>query len=207
MPGSQRCATCRRLPPKSFICSVDVAPVRAEPDDAAEQVTQLLAGEPLTVEERLSGWARVRTAYDYPGWVREDALVDGTGTLTGASPCNNTIEAARSYLGAPYEWGGMTERGIDCSGLVHMAYRRAGRLVPRDADQQEAAASAIDEADARPGDLVCFGEPGKAHHIAFWLGDGRILHATGREGVNAVVEEPLGNVGARPIRFARLTIR
>ncbi len=167
----------------------------------------MLAGEPLAVEERRNGWARIRTAYDYPGWVREDVLVDGTGTLTGASPCDNPVEAARSYLGAPYEWGGMTERGIDCSGLVHMAYRRAGRLVPRNADQQEAAAGAIDEADARPGDLVCFGEPGRARHIAFWLGDGRILHATDRDDVNAVVEEPLANVDDRRVRFARLTIR
>jgi cell wall-associated NlpC family hydrolase len=87
-----------------------------------------------------------------------------------------------------------------------MAYRRLGRLIPRDADQQEAAAAQIDEADARPGDLVCFGEPGRAHHIAFWLGDGRVLHATAREGVNAVVEEPLENVAARPIRFVRLEV-
>lgn len=36
------------------------------------------------------------------------------------------------------------------------------------------------------------------------LGDGRVLHATAREGVNAVVEEPLENVDARPIRFVRL---
>jgi cell wall-associated NlpC family hydrolase len=169
-------------------------------------VTQLLPGEPITVEEQRDAWARIRTAYGYPGWVREDALVDGTGTLTGACPSEDIIEAARSYLGAPYEWGGMTERGIDCSGLVHMAYRRTGRLVPRDADQQEAAATPIGEADARPGDLVCFGEPGRAHHIAFWLGDGRILHATGRDDVNAVVEEPLANVDDRRIRFARLTI-
>jgi gamma-D-glutamyl-L-lysine dipeptidyl-peptidase len=170
-------------------------------------VTQLLPGEPITVEEQRDAWARIRTAYGYPGWVREDALVDGTGTLTGAGPSEDIIEAARSYLGAPYEWGGMTERGIDCSGLVHMAYRRTGRLVPRDADQQEAAATPLGEADARRGDLVCFGEPGHAHHIAFWLGDGRILHATGRDGVNAVVDEPLRNVDARPVRFARLTIR
>src|SRR5262249_37767352 len=145
-------------------------------------------------------------AYDYPGWIREDALVDGTGTLTGASSSGDTVEAARSYLGAPYEWGGMTERGIDCSGLVHMAYRRTGRLVPRHAHQQEAAATPIDESEARPGDLVCFGEPGVAHHIAFWLGDGRILHATARDGTYAVVEESLANVPERRIRFARLTI-
>ena len=169
-------------------------------------MTQLLLGEPVDVEETRDGWSRIRTGYDYPGWVRENALVDGTGTLTGASPYEDPIEAGRSYLGAPYEWGGMTARGIDCSGLVHMAYRRTGRLVPRDADQQEAAATPIGESEARAGDLVCFGEPGHADHIAFWLGDGRILHATGREGVDAVVEEPLANVDERQIRFARLTI-
>jgi gamma-D-glutamyl-L-lysine dipeptidyl-peptidase len=169
-------------------------------------VTQLLQGEPVDVQETRDGWCRVRTAYGYPGWVRENALVTGTGTLTGTGPYKNPIEAARSYLGAPYEWGGMTDRGIDCSGLVHMAYRRTGRLVPRDADQQEAAATPIDESAARPGDLVCFGEPGHADHIAFWLGDGRILHATGRDGVDAVVEEPLANADEQEIRFARLTI-
>jgi cell wall-associated NlpC family hydrolase len=172
----------------------------------AEQVTQLLPGEPVTVDGRRDGWAQIRTAYDYPGWVREDALVDGTGTLTGPGPYRDPVDAARSFLGAPYEWGGMTERGIDCSGLVHMAYRLTGRLVPRDADQQEAAATPVADADARAGDLVCFGEPGKAHHIGFWLGDGRVLHATGRDGVDAVVEEPLANVDARPVRFARFTL-
>jgi cell wall-associated NlpC family hydrolase len=181
-------------------------PVRAEPDDAAEQVTQALAGEPLKVEERHDGWARVVTAYDYPGWIRAEALGDGDVSWPPPQRAGDPVDEARAYLGAPYEWGGLTERGIDCSGLVHMAYRRLGRIVPRDADQQEAAATAVEEASARPGDLVCFGGPGRAHHIAFWLGEGRILHATGREGVNAVVEEPLGNVSAEagPIRFARL---
>jgi cell wall-associated NlpC family hydrolase len=179
--------------------------VRAAPDESSEQVTQALAGEPLTVEERRGGWARIGTAYDYPGWIREEALGDPASPEPWPGDLDHDVlAAARAYLGAPYEWGGMTERGIDCSGLVHMAYRRLGRLVPREAHQQEAAAVEIDEADARPGDLVCFGDPGEAHHIVFWLGDGRILHATAREGVNAVVEEPLANVEARPVRFVRL---
>ena len=135
--------------------AASVAAVRAEPDDTAEQVTQVLRGEPLTVDERRAGWARIRTAYDYPGWIREDALGDGHGSLPKQRE-GDPVEEARAYLGAPYEWGGMTERGIDCSGLIHMAYRRLGRLVPRDADQQEAAAAPIAEADEVTGACVRF---------------------------------------------------
>lgn len=166
-------------------CAVDVAPVRAEPRDDAEQVTQALRGEPLDAGERRDGWARVTTAYGYPGWVREEALEEGEGELV-ADASGSPVDVARSYLGTRYEWGGLTERGIDCSGLVHMAYRRLGRLVPRDADQQEAAAVEVDE--LAPGDLVTYGDP--VDHIAFWVGDGRILHSTGRDGGVGVVEEP-----------------
>ena len=105
------------------LCLADVAPVRAEPADGAERLTELLRGYAVRVEERRDGWARIVT-YDYPGWVREEALARHDG---------DPVAEARAYLGAPYLWGGMTRDGIDCSGLVHMAYRRLGLLVPRDA--------------------------------------------------------------------------
>jgi cell wall-associated NlpC family hydrolase len=183
-----------------------VAPVRAEPRDDAEQVTQALAGEPLAVGERRGGWARIRTAYDYPGWIQADALGgEPDGEWPGLPRTGDPLAEARAYLGAPYEWGGLTERGIDCSGLVHIAYRRLGRLVPRDAHQQEAAAEPVDERDARPGDLVFLGPPEHAHHVAFWLGEGRILHATERAGTAGVVGEELERaLASDAARFARL---
>jgi cell wall-associated NlpC family hydrolase len=178
--------------PESVVAR-ELAPVRAEPRDDAEQVTQALPGEPLTLELRRQGWARIRTAYDYPGWIRGASLGHAQGSDPGSwlpePRAGDPVEEARAFLGAPYLWGGMTERGVDCSGLVHMAHRRLGRLVPRDADQQEAAAEPIaGEAEARPGDLITYGES-EATHIAFWLGDGRILHATQRAEVDGVVEE------------------
>jgi gamma-D-glutamyl-L-lysine dipeptidyl-peptidase len=180
------------------LCSVAAAPVRAEPREEAERVTELLEGESVRVEEERDGWALIVTSYDYPGWVRAEVLAGREG---------DPVAEARSYLGTPYLWGGMTERGIDCSGLVHMAYRRLGLLVPRDADQQEAAGTEVAPDDLRPGDLVTYGDERETTHVAFWLGDGRILHATGREGVQSVVEEAepeeLRATRRRLVRFAR----
>ena len=183
-------------------CAVDVAPVRAAPTDDAEQVTQLLRGEPVRVAGRDGGWTWIVTAYDYPGWVEAGALEEADGTLpppAGRSP----VELARDYVGAPYLWGGMTEAGIDCSGLVHMAYRRAGTLVPRDAWQQHDAGEPV--AEPQPGDLLLYADPGKpADHVAFWLGDGRILHATARDGLGVVEEDEPPSLAARRVAAVRL---
>lgn len=185
-------------------CGAPVAPLRAEPSDAAEQVTQALVGERLDVEARRAGWALVVTAYGYRGWVRVDALAPEEGRCEQPSrAASSPLEAARTFLGAPYEWGGMTRAGIDCSGLVHMAYRLSGRLVPRDAWQQHEAATPV--ASPRAGDLAFYADPGRrVDHVAFWTEDGAILHATGRGGLGVVEEAEPAALRARRRSSGRL---
>jgi cell wall-associated NlpC family hydrolase len=186
-------------------CAVPIAPLRREPDDRAEQVTQALLHEPLRVERRRNGWARVVTSYDYPGWVRLEHLDDREGELpppAGTDP----LTVAMAYLGAPYEWGGMTAAGIDCSGLIHMAYRLAGGLVPRDSWQQEEAGTPVNPGTERPGDLLTYGGSQRADHVAFLLESGRILHSTARDDLGVVEEPEAPELAVRRHRVIRLAL-
>jgi gamma-D-glutamyl-L-lysine dipeptidyl-peptidase len=92
-------------------------------------------------------------------------------------------ETALMFLGAPYEWGGVTVHGLDCSGLVQAVHRRFGLLLPHNAEQQESAGREVSLRQVQPGDLVCYGD-----HIAIWVGEGKIVHAAKEAG--KVVEEP-----------------
>jgi cell wall-associated NlpC family hydrolase len=112
-----------------------------------------------------------------PG-LRTEPLAAARRKATGEA----IAEAALMFLGAPYEWGGVTVEGLDCSGLVQAVHRRFGTLLPRNADRQEEAGEPVRTAAARPGDLLCYGD-----HIAIQLEDGRIVHASREAG--AVVQE------------------
>lgn len=157
--------------------------VHREPDPGSERVTSLALGEEVVVVDARPGWTRVVAprqpthldAAGYPGWVRTDALVD-----------DEPLAVARGFLGTPYVWGGLGRDGIDCSGLVHLAFRTVGVRVPRDAADQAAAATPVE--DPRAGDLYFFGRPGETvSHVGFVTEIG-LLHAS--DGVG-VVEEPM----------------
>ncbi len=96
--------------------------------------------------------------------------------------------ALRWFSGAPYLWGGRTEWGVDCSGLVQATYAARGISLPRDSDLQSLAgrevAIAPTGAGYEAGDLLFFADGRRISHVALWAGVGRIVHsALSRGGV------------------------
>ena len=101
------------------------------------------------------------------------------------------VAVAERFLGVPYLWGGKTNLGLDCSGLVQVALTACGVPCPRDSDMQEQAlGTTIDVAQARRGDLVFW-----KGHVAIVRDGANLLHANAFH--MAVAVEPIATALAR----------
>ncbi len=86
-------------------------------------------------------------------------------------------------LGVPYRYGGSTTNGFDCSGLVHYAYSKSGKSIPRTTAGQWRNLQPVGANRLRVGDILFFNIEGKVSHVGLYLGGRRFIHApsTGRE--------------------------
>jgi cell wall-associated NlpC family hydrolase len=163
-------------------------------------VTSLL---PITATGQRPSSERVRVSL--PGgrvaWVAADAVeqrpADDPYPLRGAA---TAVALAKRLLDVPYLWGGVSQRGIDCSGLAQLACRAGGAIIPRDADQQyEGMPFVVDRASVRLGDLVFFADKGAITHVGIALDNMALLHASG-SGEHVIItslDPAEGGYGAR----------
>lgn len=105
---------------------------------------------------------------------------------------------AKKYLNAPYQWGGKSPFGIDCSGFVQLVFKINGYKLLRDAAQQAKQGKAVELKDIQPGDLAFFAtKEDKISHVGILLGDDKIIHASGKVRIDHFNEEGILHAESR----------
>jgi cell wall-associated NlpC family hydrolase len=116
------------------------------------------------VREAAAAAARIQAAQNFPA---------PPGDL---SQGEEAVAEAESYLGVPYEWGGASRSGVDCSGLTMLAWDAAGVYLPHYSGAQMADSTPVPLGDLEPGDLLFYG-PGGSEHVAMYVSPGTMIEA------------------------------
>ncbi|GAB2961151.1 C40 family peptidase [Micromonospora polyrhachis] len=178
----------------ALVVDADATGLHAAPDGDLLLDNAILGTRLASAGAPRQGWQPVHVSgHDQPLWGRAEHLVP---VPSQPSVATDMLAVASRMMGVPYVWGGLSPYGVDCSGLVTLAYRRLGVRLPRDARDQAQSTTALPDGAERPGDLYFFARPGRPiHHIGVVTaapgadGERRMLHACYRQ--RRVLEEAL----------------
>ncbi len=102
--------------------------------------------------------------------------------ITGVNG-ESIVSIAESMLGVPYVFAGSDSSGIDCSGLVMYCYAQVGISVPHGATSiMYYSGVSVPREDLKPGDVICYDYGTYCGHVAIYVGDGMVIHASSTRG-------------------------
>ncbi len=181
--------------------------VRSEKSTDASILSQVGNSEAFTVNSVADGWVEINVD-DSVGYISQDYV-----TLSKALPTAKTIEQVKygdgvsdvrssvvsyalQFVGNRYVWGGTSlTNGVDCSGFTMQIMAKYGISLPHSSKAQPSYGTKISSSDAQPGDLFFYGSGKSISHVAIYIGNGQIVHASNkRDGIkvsNAFYRTPI----------------
>ncbi len=96
---------------------------------------------------------------------------------------SSLVSYACQFIGNRYVWGGTSlTNGVDCSGFTMQIYARYGVYLPHSSRAQPGYGTKISASEAQPGDLFFYGSGRYISHVAIYIGNGQIVHASDERG-------------------------
>ncbi len=173
------------------IVNTQTLKVRGEPNTDSIVITLIPQEEELEVVEVMdNGWIKFllddEEAYVSGDYVDVEERLEKAVTLTelkygqGVSDVRvDMVQYAKQFVGNPYVWGGTSlTNGADCSGFTMSIYKKYGVSLPHHAASQAQMGTRIDFGSAQPGDLVFYAKNGSINHVAMYIGNGQVIHAS-----------------------------
>lgn len=164
--------------------------VREEPNTDCSIITTMAEGEKIEVVEVLDGWIKVNVDSD-EGYISADyaeVAVELPTAMTmtevrygqGVSDVRVAlVQYACQFVGNPYVWGGTSlTNGADCSGFVLSVFANYGYSLPHHSGSQANCGTSISASEAQPGDLFFYGNGSRINHVAIYIGNGQVVHAS-----------------------------
>ena len=96
------------------------------------------------------------------------------------------VTYALQFVGNRYKYGGTNPNtGVDCSGFTSYVMRHAAEVeLPHSSGGQSRMGRQVSSSEMRPGDIICYGSGKRINHVALYIGNGQIVHAsTERTGI------------------------
>lgn len=148
---------------------------------------------------------RVKKVSEVAASSEEDSERDGLESasekvsVSGQSG-EDVVREARKWNGVRYRLGGKSRRGVDCSGLTMMVYKKFGVSLPHWDEKQYRKGARVPKGREKPGDLVFFNEHGRGiSHVGIYSGNGKLIHASDyhKRATESQMKYVDGYVGAR----------
>ena len=170
--------------------TADSLKVRAEASTESEVITLVPNGEELEVVSVEGDWVKVylddEEVFVSAEYVEVSSELSTAITMTellygqGVSDIRVDIcQYAKEFLGNPYVWGGTSlTNGADCSGYVLSVFKKYGVRLPRTSREQSNCGTTIKVSEAKPGDLIFYGNGKTVNHVAIYIGGGQVIHAS-----------------------------